>query len=216
MCLYGPFLVVSEKGDFLMLTRFGAGLTWSIDSDFDRLVVRRHLKGRRAYHNRERKTLSAPAATDEPQVVKLGDLILHDGGAVAKFCAIILVVSRPQGDHGAVLDVVQGDHLEGDRQALVAPPVVRKGAAEDGRASGLHQLPVVLLEGLLHIRVHVDAGRRKMHRAPVFSRERHLAQLKIRTARFAVGRRFKEMRVAVVKTRDVGSSDDDTNRTENP
>lgn len=32
------------------------------------------------------KSLTSPTPADEPQVVKLGDLVLHDSGAVPQFC----------------------------------------------------------------------------------------------------------------------------------
>ena len=55
-------------------------------------------------------TSSRPA--DEPEIVELGHLVLHDGRAVPQLGAVVLVVARSQCDYRPVRHVAQRDHLE--------------------------------------------------------------------------------------------------------
>ena len=82
------------------------------------------------------KELTSATPADEPEVIKLGHLILHDRRAVSKLRTIVLVVACPHSDQGAVQHVPQGHHFEGDRQSLVGSPVWRKDRADKMRTSG--------------------------------------------------------------------------------
>ena len=62
---------------------------------------------------RTSRILTSSATTDESEIVELGDLVLHDRGAVSQFPAAVLVVARLDGDQGAVGDLVEGHDLEG-------------------------------------------------------------------------------------------------------
>jgi hypothetical protein len=64
-------------------------------------------------------SLTSTRAAHESEVVKLGDLVLHDGGAVPQLGAVVLVVAGPEGDQGPILDVTQGYDLKGHGQGLV-------------------------------------------------------------------------------------------------
>jgi hypothetical protein len=50
-------------------------------------------------------SLTSTRAAHESEVVKLSDLVLHDGGAVPQLGAVVLVVAGPEGDQGPILDV---------------------------------------------------------------------------------------------------------------
>ena len=78
-------------------------------------------------------TPSAPA--DEPEVVELGHLILHEGRRVPELGAAVLVVTRAHGHHRAVADLAEGHHLERHRQSLVRAPVRRQLTAEEVRGT---------------------------------------------------------------------------------
>lgn len=67
--------------------------------------------------------LTPATSAHEAQIVELGNLVLHDGGAVPQFAAKVLVVTGGHGDHRAVADLAQGHHLERHRQGFVRAPV---------------------------------------------------------------------------------------------
>lgn len=93
----------------------------------------------------ENKTiLTSAAAAHESQIVELGHLVLHEGGAVPQLGAIVLVVSGAYGDDRAVRHLTQRDHLERDRKRLVRPPMGGQYGAHQERAAGTHQLARVL------------------------------------------------------------------------
>jgi len=87
-----------------------------------------------------RLKLTSSAASDEAEVVEFGHLVLHDGRAVPQLGAVVLVVAGADGDQGAVEDVAEGHHLEGDGQSLVGAPVRRQHGAHELRAARPHQL----------------------------------------------------------------------------
>lgn len=90
--------------------------------------------------------LTSATPPDEPQIVEFGDLVLHHRGAVPQFRAVILVVAGPHRHHGAVADVAQRNHLEGDRQRLVAAPVRRQYRAHHVRTPRAYQFARVFRE----------------------------------------------------------------------
>ena len=62
-----------------------------------------------------RSRLTSSGSSDESKVVKLRHLVLHHGGRIPQFGAIILVISGSQRDDRAVRDVAERDDLEGHR-----------------------------------------------------------------------------------------------------
>lgn len=109
--------------------------------------------------------LTPSASSDESEIIELGDLVLHHRGAVPELAATVLVVPGLDGDQGAVGDLVERDDLEGHGQRLVRPPVRRQRAAEDGGASGSHEIPVAGLQRLVNRveAVHSQRSFRQMH-----------------------------------------------------
>lgn len=69
------------------------------------------------------KGLTSSAPSDEPKIVELGHLVLHQRGRVPQLGAAVLVVTSANGHQSAVADVSKGHHLEGHWQGLVRPPV---------------------------------------------------------------------------------------------
>ena len=55
--------------------------------------------------------LTSSRPPDEPEIVELGNLVLHDGRAVAQLRAVVLVVARTQSHDRPVRHVAQRDHL---------------------------------------------------------------------------------------------------------
>lgn len=84
--------------------------------------------------------LTPSAASDEPQVVELGDLVFDQGGTVAQLGRTVLVVAGFERDGRAVRHLGQYDHLERAGQRLVGPPVRGQGAAQHVRTPGADQL----------------------------------------------------------------------------
>jgi len=94
--------------------------------------------------NHQKICLTSAAASDEPKVVELGHLVLHDGRAVPQLGAVIFIVARLDGDHCAVHHVAQRDHLEGHRQRLIGSPVRRQHGAHELRTARPNELAGVL------------------------------------------------------------------------
>lgn len=120
-------------------TRFGSRLPGSIDGDFDGFVVRGYLRGIGGNMNGQVEALSSPTASDEPEIVEFGHPILEGGRRVPQLPAIVLIVSRANGDHRPVGDVTKAHHFEGDRQRLVRTPVTGQRGAHEARAAGLDE-----------------------------------------------------------------------------
>ena len=57
-------------------------------------------------------SLTSARPPDEPEIVELGHLVLHDGRAVPQLGAVVLIVARSQGHYRPVRHVAQRDHLE--------------------------------------------------------------------------------------------------------
>ena len=55
--------------------------------------------------------LTSSRPSDEPEIVELGHLVLHDGRAVAQLRTVVLIVARPQCHDRPVRHVAQRDHL---------------------------------------------------------------------------------------------------------
>ena len=70
------------------------------------------MRNQESYNHVGTTVLASSRPADESEIVELCHLVLHDGGAVAKLAAVVLVVAGSQGDEGAVHDVAQRDHLE--------------------------------------------------------------------------------------------------------
>ena len=114
----------------------------------------------------EVESLAPAAPADDPQVVELGHVVLHDGRVVEELAAEVLVVADPQTAHSAVLDITEGDHFKGHRQGLVAPPVSGQLGAEDIGRPRLDQLARVLGQDLRHLPLSPPPLRR-VHAAPL-------------------------------------------------
>jgi hypothetical protein len=56
--------------------------------------------------------LAAAAAANNPEIVELCHVVLHDGGVVAQLPAEVLVVPHPQVHHRPVVYVTQRYHLQ--------------------------------------------------------------------------------------------------------
>jgi hypothetical protein len=56
--------------------------------------------------------LAAAAAANNPQIIELCHIVLHDGGVVAQLTAKVLVVPHPQVHHRPVVNVAQRYHLK--------------------------------------------------------------------------------------------------------
>lgn len=82
--------------------------------------------------------LTSSAASHETQIIELGHVVLHLGGEVAQLRAAILIVSRPDGDIGAIAHFRQSDDLEGHRQRLVGAPMGGQGGAQEVRIARAH------------------------------------------------------------------------------
>lgn len=113
----------------------------------------------------DRVFFTSSTAPDETEIVELGNLVLHNRGAVSELAAAILVVAGPYRDEGTVADVVEGDDLERDRQRLVRSPVRRQRGAQYRRTSGLHEIAVARTEGVVYHAeaLHAQRSLRQMH-----------------------------------------------------
>lgn len=143
------------------LTLFGSGFARSIDSDFDRFRVGCHLgHGKRLNADGDREGFTTATTSNKSQIVEFGYLVLHYGRVISHFSAVVFVVAGFHCNNCAVRDVVEGDHFEGARQALIATPMIGQRWAENGWWLGLDQFPVVLLEHLVDIGKHIINCRR--------------------------------------------------------
>ena len=71
----------------------------------------------------DRFELTSATSSDEPQVIELCHLILHESSRVPQFRATVLIISRPHGDKGAITDLPQSHHFESHRQSFIRTPV---------------------------------------------------------------------------------------------
>ena len=141
------FLNLCDSGRWILTSR----LPGSVHRHLHTLGVDGDLRGGGADQDVQVETLPSPAATNKPQIVELGHVVLHHGRVVPQFPTEVLVVPRPEGDHGAVVDLAEGDHLEGRGEGLVAPPVGWESGAENIGSSCLDQLPGMLGQDLTHL-----------------------------------------------------------------
>ena len=56
--------------------------------------------------------LAAAATANDPEVIELCHVVLHDGSVVAQLPAEVLIVPHPQVHHRTVLHVTQRYHLQ--------------------------------------------------------------------------------------------------------
>ena len=99
------------------------GLPGAVHGDLHALGVDGEDGGRARDDDVQVEALPPAAASDEPQVVELGHVVLHDGRVIAQLAAKIFIVSSPEADYNSVLDITEGDHFESHWQSLVTPPV---------------------------------------------------------------------------------------------
>ena len=69
------------------------------------------------------KGRTSSGTADEPEIVELGHVVLHDGRGVAEFGAPVLVVAGADGDQSAVVDSAEANDAKSRRQRLVGAPV---------------------------------------------------------------------------------------------
>lgn len=136
------------------------GLTWSVHGDLDGSVVSGHLWRVGEYRDCQREALASAAAANEAKVVEARYLVLHHTRGVPQLGGVVLVVARHDGHNSPIGYVSQGNHLEGDRQRLVAPPVGRQDGAQKVGAVGPNQLSRVVCDDLGHAAVLVGAQSR--------------------------------------------------------
>ena len=101
--------------------RLTSGFPGTVHRHLHTLGVDGHLGRGRADEDVQVETLPPPAPPDKPEIVELGHVVLHHGRVVPQLPTEVLVVAGPEGDHGAVANLAEGDHLEGHRQRLVRP-----------------------------------------------------------------------------------------------
>lgn len=79
--------------------------------------------------------LTSTASADEPQVVELGDLILHQSRRISQLGAAVLIVTSANGHKGAVAHLAESHDLECHRESLVGPPMRGQNGADQVRRS---------------------------------------------------------------------------------
>ena len=105
MFLRTPEINCSEK------SKLTSRLPWAVHRDLHALGVDGEDGGRARDDDVQVEALPPAAPSNEPQVVELGHVVLHDGRVVAQLAAEVLVIPRPQGHHRAVSHLAQRDHL---------------------------------------------------------------------------------------------------------
>ena len=83
------------------------GLPGAVHRDLDGLVVGRHLHGLGHDGDRDGEALPPAAPTHEPEVRELGELVLHDGGAVPDLPAPVVIIAALDTDQGAVRNLLR-------------------------------------------------------------------------------------------------------------
>ena len=77
--------------------------------------------------------LTSATSADEPKIVELGHLVLHQSRRVSQLSTAVLVVTSTNGDQSAIADFAKSHHLEGYWKGLVGPPVSWQHAADQVR-----------------------------------------------------------------------------------
>ena len=134
-----------------LLTNLTSRFAGPVHGDLDGLAVDGHDGGHGRDDHVQVETLAAPAAPDDAEVVKLGHVVLHDGGVVAQLAAEVLVVADAEMTDGPVLDITEGDHFKCHGQSFVAAPVAGQRGAENIGAACLDQFPGVLSQDLRYL-----------------------------------------------------------------
>lgn len=90
--------------------------------------------------DRQREALASSAAACEAQVVEVGTALPHGCCGIAELGTAVVIISCHQDNHHTIRHIVSyGNHREGLGQGLVAPPVLRKAAAQEVWAVRLQQ-----------------------------------------------------------------------------
>lgn len=98
------------------LTLLTSWLPRPVDRHLDGLAVAGYLDRICGDRDGQGEGLAASRPTHKPQIIELGHLVLHGGGAVPQLAAVVLIISALDRHQCAVRDIVQSDHLEGARQ----------------------------------------------------------------------------------------------------
>ena len=88
------------------VSSFGSWFSRTVHRDLDGLVVGGHLHGLGHDRDGDREALPPPAPTHEPEVGELGQLVLHDGGAVPDLSAPVIVIAALDTHEGAVRNLL--------------------------------------------------------------------------------------------------------------
>ena len=115
-CTWISFVINNEMSTMELLELlFPNGNTFSLVCGAKIVLNKGLVEEERVVNSRSGDPLTSSAPSDEPQVVELGHLVLHDGAAVPQLRTEVLVVAGPHRDHGAVPHVAQRHHLERHR-----------------------------------------------------------------------------------------------------
>jgi len=109
----------------------GSGLSLTIHGHLDSLVIGGALQGFGLDCDEDCEGLAPPAPPHEPQVAELGELVLHDGGAVPDLPAVVVIVPTLDTHQGSIRDLLEREDFESCRESFVTSPVVGEGGAED-------------------------------------------------------------------------------------
>ena len=94
-----------------IIFRLTSRLPGPVHGDLHALGVDGEDGGRARDDDVQVEALPPAAASDEPEVVELGHVVLHDGRVVAQLAAEVLIIPRPQGHNCAVRHLAQRNHL---------------------------------------------------------------------------------------------------------
>ena len=99
-------------------SHLGPWLPGAVHSDLDGLVVGGHLHGLGHDGDRDGEALPPPAPPHESEVRELGELVLHDGGAVPDLAAPVVVIAALDADQGPVRNLLMIRDTFVNREAL--------------------------------------------------------------------------------------------------
>ena len=99
-------------------SHLGPRLPGAVHGDLDGLVVGGHLHGLGHDGDRDGEALPPPAPPHEPEVRELGELVLHDGGAVPDLAAPVVVIAALDADQCPVRNLLMIRNTFVSREAL--------------------------------------------------------------------------------------------------
>lgn len=109
-------------------------------------------------NSREDKGLTSSASADEPQIVKLGDLILHQSRRISKLGTTILIIASAYSHQGTVAYFAESYNFESHRKSFIRPPVCGQNGTNQMRRAYNQNVHMILLATrwliLLMLNVH--------------------------------------------------------------